>query len=123
MDQAFERVDRSLERRLDDIELILGDRFQHVVRRILAWCWSPDSDFESNKLRGPQCLDDRLDAVVASMPAGLFDPEAAWLQIQIVVDENQIVDGELQLAQKAFERRARDVHEVESAGEFNQLRS
>jgi hypothetical protein len=55
--------------------------------------------------------------------AGLFDPETAWFQIQIVVNENQIVDGELQLSQKAFERRAGDIHEVESAGEFNQLRS
>jgi hypothetical protein len=57
------------------------------------------------------------------MPSGLFDAKAAWLQIQIIVDENQIVDGELQLAQKTFQWRACHVHEVESAGKFDQLRA
>ena len=40
-----------------------------------------------------------------------------------IVDENQIVDGELQLAQKTFKWRARHIHEVESPGKFDQLRS
>ncbi len=94
MDQAFQHVDRSLDRGLNDLHLVLGDCFQHIVCRILSRCRTPDSYFEPHKLRSPHCLDDRLDAVMAAVSAGLFDPEPAWFQIQIVVDENQIVDGE-----------------------------
>jgi len=123
VNQALERIDRSLKTRLDDVHFVLRDRFQHVIRGILPRRRAADAYLQSHKLRGPQCLNDRLDAVVASMPPGLFDLEAARFQIQIVMDENQIVDGELQLTQKTFKRRARHIHEVESPGEFDQLRS
>jgi hypothetical protein len=37
------------------------------------------------------------------------------------MDENEIVGGELELAEKALQRRAGEVHEVERGGQLDQL--
>jgi hypothetical protein len=58
---------------------------------------------------------------VTSRASRLFDAKASWLQIQIVMDENEIVGGELELAEKALQRRAGEVHEVERGGQLDQL--
>src|SRR6478736_6436177 len=55
------------------------------------------------------------------MPSCLLDAQAARLQVQIVMHENEIVRGESVLSEKTFERRARHVHEIERARQFDQL--
>src|SRR5262245_35306760 len=95
MKQTFQRIDRSLETRIDDLHFVLVDRFQHIIGGVLTRRRTADADFESHKLRGPKGFNDGLDAVVASMPSSLLDAKAARFQIQIVVDKNQIVGGEL----------------------------
>jgi hypothetical protein len=123
MDEDLQCVHRSLKTRLDDVHFILRDRFQDVVCRVLHRRGAPDTNFNPDELRSAQRFNHRFDAVVTAMPSGLFDPKAARFQIQIIVDENEIVAGELQLPEKTFQRRARNVHEPEGAGEFNQGRS
>jgi hypothetical protein len=49
----------------------------------------------------------------------LLNTETAGLQIKVVVEENQIVGGELALPEKTFEGRAGEIHEVEGTGQFN----
>lgn len=119
MDEDLECVHRSLKTRLDNVHLILRDRFQYIVRRVLHRRGAPDTNFKPDEMRSTQRFNHRFDAVVTAMPSGLFDSEAARFQVQIVVDENEIVAGELQLPEKTFQRRARNIHEIEGTGKFN----
>jgi hypothetical protein len=80
-----------------------------------------NADFHSDELNGPQRVDHRFDAVVAAVASSLLNAQAAGLEIKIVMHENEIVRGKLVLAEKTFERRTRHVHEVERAGQFDQL--
>ena len=121
VNQDLQCIDCPFEAGFDDLHFVLRDRLQNVVRGVLPWGWSPDADFEPDKLSSSQRFDHRLDAVMAAMAASLFNAQASGLQIQIVVDENQIVGGELELAEEALQRRAGHVHEIERAGQFDQL--
>jgi predicted nucleotidyltransferase len=55
------------------------------------------------------------------MTAGLLDPEASRFKVEIVMDENEVVSGEHEFSEQAFERRTSDVHPVEGAGEFEEF--
>jgi len=118
MDQTFQRIDGAVETWIQYLDFLFRERLQHVVRGILMRRRPADADFQPDKLCGAERFDHRLDAVVPSVPARLLDPQAPRLQIEIVVNENEIVGGERELAQEAFERRTGDVHPVEGAGEF-----
>src|SRR4029078_6245615 len=91
----------------DYLNLSLRHGFQDVVRGVLTRRRTPDADFDSDELSRSQCVDHRFDAVVTAIPSCLLDAQAARLQVQIVMHENEIVRGELVLAEKTFERRAR----------------
>src|SRR5262245_51379681 len=55
------------------------------------------------------------------MSSGQLDPEPSRLEIKIIVDENKISSGKLVFAEQTFERRTRDVHEVEGSGKLDYL--
>ena len=119
VNQHLKGIDRSFETGLDDFHLVLRDRFQNVVRGILPRRRTTNADFHSDELNGPQRVDHRFDAVVAAVASGLLNAQAAWLEIKIVMHENEIVRGKLVLAEKTLERRTHYVHEVERAGQFD----
>src|SRR6185503_10465977 len=121
VNQHLEGIHGALETGFDDLHLLLRDSFQDVVRGVLTRRRTPDADFDSDELGGSQCVDHRLNAVVTAMPSCLLDAQAARLEIQIVMHENEIIRGELVLAEKTLERRARHIHEIERPGQFDQL--
>ncbi len=121
VNQTFQRIDGAIETGIQYFDLFSRERLQHIVRRILTWCWSADSDLDPHKLGRPDRVNDRLDPVMSPMSAGLFDPKTPQIKIKIVVNENQIVGGQRKLTQEAFEWRTRDVHPVEGAGEFEEF--
>ena len=121
MNQYLQRIDRPFETRLKHLHLILRHLLQHVICGILTRCRTTDSDFQPDELSSSQRVNHGFHAVVASMASRLFDAKASWLQVQIVMDENEIVGGELELAEKALQRRAGEVHEVERGGQLDQL--
>src|ERR1700704_5978778 len=122
VDQTFHRIDGAIETGIQHLDLFSRERLQHIVRRILTWCRSADSDLDPHNLGRPDCVNDRLDAVMSPMPTGLFDPETPQIKVEIVVDQDQVVGGQRKLTQEAFEWRTSDVHPVEGAGEFAEFR-
>ena len=121
VDQTFQRIDSAIETGIQHLELFSRERLQHIVRRILTRCRSANPYLEPDKLRRPQRLDDRFDAVVPTMTTGLLDPEASRFKVEIVMDENKVVSGEHEFSEQAFERRTSDVHPVEGTGEFEEF--
>ena len=119
--QTLQRIDSAIETGIQHLEVFSRERLQHIVRRILSWCRTSDSYLESDKLRRPQRLDDRFDAVVPTMTAGLLDPETPRLKVEIIMDENEVISDEHELSEETLERRTSDVHPVEGAGEFEEF--
>jgi hypothetical protein len=68
VNQHLEGIDRSVETGLDHLHLLLRDRFQDVVRRILPRRRTPNADFDSDELSSSQRVDHRFDAVVTAEP-------------------------------------------------------
>src|SRR4029077_10874382 len=122
VDQTFHRIDGAIETGIQHLDRVSRDRLQHIVRRILTWCRSTDSDLDPHKLGRPDCVNDRLDPIMSPMATGLFDPETTQVKIKIVMDESQVVGGQRKLTHEAFEWRTSDVHPVEGAGEFQESR-
>lgn len=123
VNQAFQRVDGSLQARLEHVHLFPCHRFQHIVRRILSGSRSADPDFDPDELLSTQGFDDRLDAVVSAVAASPFDPETSCFQIQVIMDEKEVVCGKPVLAEETLERRTRHIHEVEGAGKLDEFRA
>jgi hypothetical protein len=121
VDETFQCIDSTIETGIQHLDLFARKRLQHIVRRILTWGRSANPYLDAYKLWRANRLNDRLDPVVAPMSTSLFDPEAPEIKIKIVMDKNQIVDGQRILTQEAFERRTSDVHPVEGAGEFEEF--
>jgi len=123
MDQTLQRVNCPIQTRFQHLDLVTRHRLQHIVGGILSRRRTADSDFDSDELRRPQRLDDRLDPIVSSMPSGQLDPQPARLQIKIVMDDDEILGRELEFSEKAFEGRAAEIHPIQRPGKFNQLGS
>ena len=84
---------------------------------------SANPNLHPHKLRSPERLDDGFDPVVSAMATGQLDPQPCWLQIKIVMDNNEFAGGELEFAQEAFQRRAGNIHPVEQASQLDQFTS
>src|SRR5262245_52060414 len=121
MHQTFQRIDRPIKTGIKDLELVLCERLQQIINRILMRRGSADADFQPYKLRSPERLDHGFDSVMAAVTACLLDSETPRFQIEIVVNKKEIVDSQVEFAQEALQRRTRDIHPVEGAGEFDQL--
>src|SRR5262249_20068274 len=114
--------DGTIETGIQYLQLVTRECLQHIIRRILTRGRSTNSDLDPYKLWCSDRVNDRLDPVVAPMPAILFDPESPQIKIEIVMDQNQVVCGQRTLTQEALKGRTSDIHPVEGAGEFEELR-
>ena len=79
IEQQLEGIDGSFETGIILGPLFRRDAFQHIVRGVLSRRRATHADFQPHELRRSHCLNDRLDAVVASASAVLPDAQASWL--------------------------------------------
>lgn len=96
--------------------LIGRDGLQHIVGWILARRRTADPYFDPNKPRRAESLDHRSHPLMPTVASIGFDTESPWFQIKIIMNEDEIIRRQIQLAHKGFEGGTRDVHPIEQAG-------
>ena len=91
MDQTLQRIDRPAQARLKKRQFFRTDWLQDIISRILKRCGPPNPDFNADKLRRAERLHDGFDSIVPTMAASDLDSDAPWLEIQIIVNDDQLL--------------------------------
>lgn len=99
MKHTLQSIYRPLKTRVEYAHLVRGKRLQYIVSGALTWRRTADPNFDPYKPRRSKGLNHRSHAIVAPVPSISFDAETSYLQIQIVMDENEIIWCQIQLAE------------------------
>ena len=116
-DEPFHDVGCLLDQQIDFGPLLCRETAQHKIRRVHSARWTSNSTFETPELSRSERLDDRASPVVASRPAVILKTQPRKGQIDVVVDNQEVVPLDVEVAHEGRDRLTRVVHEGRRHGE------
>src|SRR5262245_4782446 len=111
LDRDLERLDREVDRRREARLLAVRDLREQVSRRLPALGRAADADADARKVGATDGIDDRAQAVVPAVPALLAQAQLAARDVHLVEDDDEVRGLDGQVAERAGDRLARQVHE------------
>ena len=118
LDENLDDVGSILAEKIDVVPFFLGEPLQHERGGIHPAGRTANSTFESPEGFVAERADDRSNAVVAARPTPILDAQLGEGQIDVVVHNEQPIQGDSEVADQWGDRLARLVHERERSRQY-----
>src|SRR6476661_5203686 len=111
LDERFDGVGPVVEQEGQHVRALgLGEVLQDEVGGVLASRRPADPEADAEVVLGADRLRDRAQAVVAALTAALLEADDTGVDVELVVDDDEALGGDVVVLQEAGDRTAGDVH-------------